>query len=511
MDMRQHFFSKEAQKSLPPKVPTSKTSTNTCLTTITTDTATAAAITTTTITKVACRGKRTLAVVDVTLDITEIDGVIDKRTRTEQRTAASCSPINLPEFDNNLNSFAFVDDIFDSIALTTMLPPPAMSTPTAAPRPLQSCLSVKYEEQISSYNFTFPIRDEYSYEVIATNKAERGYLSWFEAFSAGINSVENTPADDIFKAVVGLDCEWCPPWFRKAGKAERVDTIQLYSPHAGALVFSCVDMNKLPAELEELFADPGIAKVGVNIGGDGARLARDFGCHVHSLVNVATGHNGKKSMQDLCKIICPVEFHIDKSSVENGVRLGDWAAWPLSELQVKYASMDACVSFVIFLYQKGGTWNFGKDLRARVSGCTGIESADPAKQEQIAVTKEGETEYVNAAKKNANFFQMHRNKSIPPPNLGSGKEQPRGPSDCLSDVCVVISGVLDSMTREAMATYVQDHGGRVIKAITKAVTHLINDVEGTVGPAKVEKCRNLNVPVVGEDVIFALVRSRSLL
>ncbi len=58
------------------------------------------------------------------------------------------------------------------------------------------------------------------------------------------------------------------------------------------------------------------------------------------------------------------------------------------------------------------------------------------------------------------FFLMHRNKSIVPPNLGN-KEHVKGDKNALKDVVVVISGVLDSFSREEMSNYVTEHGGKV--------------------------------------------------
>lgn len=379
----------------------------------------------------------------------------------------------------------------------------SISTPTSNVTALQKCISVKQSIE-SAVKFSFPLGNDHQFDTIVSINGDDQYRSWFEAFNEELRESGN---GNVFKAVVGLDCEWCPPWFRENGEAERVSIIQLYSPHSGALVFSTGKLRMLPQEFLDLLADPLIALVGVNIGGDGARLARDFGCHVNGLVNVCRGQKGKKSMQDLCKTFCPQAFHIDKDSVENGVRMGNWAAWPLTELQIKYAAIDAVLSFAIFLYQNGGDWNSRTSFAAAIDSCPGVESADPVQQQQVVNVDENTAS--KNAEKNSHFFLMHRNKSIPPPNLGCDKERPQGPPDCLSGVCVVISGVLDSMSRGDMADYVQRHGGKVVKGITKAVTHLLNDVDGTVGPAKLEKCRAQKIPIVGEDAIFNLVRTRS--
>ena len=106
--------------------------------------------------------------------------------------------------------------------------------------------------------------------------------------------------------------------------------------------------------------------------------------------------------------------------------------------------------------------------------------------------------------KSNDFFKMMRNRSVEPPNKGK-KSYPEGPRDALKGVNIVISGVLDSMTREQMTEFVIKHGGKVSKSITKSLTHLVNDVDGTVGESKLRECKARNIPIVGEDHILDLV------
>ena len=54
-------------------------------------------------------------------------------------------------------------------------------------------------------------------------------------------------------------------------------------------------------------------------------------------------------------------------------------------------------------------------------------------------------------------------------------------------------------------SYVTKYGGKIVKSVTRAVTHLVND-HGEVGPSKLAKCKKNGVPIVGEDVILELVR-----
>ena len=46
------------------------------------------------------------------------------------------------------------------------------------------------------------------------------------------------------------------------------------------------------------------------------------------------------------------------------------------------------------------------------------------------------------------------------------------------------------------------------KSVTKSLTHLVTDVEGTVGLSKLKQCQSNGALVVGEDFIFDLVRQK---
>ena len=101
------------------------------------------------------------------------------------------------------------------------------------------------------------------------------------------------------------------------------------------------------------------------------------------------------------------------------------------------------------------------------------------------------------------FFRMQRNRSTLPPNAGR-KEYPEGNADALAGVCIVVSGVLDSMTRDEFSQYVARHGGRTSKSVTRKVTHLVTD-HGEAGPSKLKKCSSFGIKVVGEDAILGMV------
>ena len=363
--------------------------------------------------------------------------------------------------------------------------------------------------------------------------------------------------------VVGLDCEWSPQWWRKPGVPERIETIQLYSPSCGALLFSARGGGPavaLPLSLVQLLGDECVVFVGVGVRGDGQRLARDFGVVVNSLHDLSGGG----SLMTQANATLPTALHVEKpakSSAAANVRLSNWGAWPLSAPQLRYAALDAVLSYWIFAYARGAQWTprdggsatdglappLAKRLRrsprrraapgsspppcsdTRSGSATGSRSLlrdvstldlHAALPRQDAGGPPGPPGTVTAcgdplvdggvgraaaASKHSDFYVMHRNRSIVPPRLHA-KVHPRGPSDALVGVVAIISGVLDSMQRGEMRAYISAHGGRVVKSVSRKVTHLIND-HGEVGRSKKSKCDALHIPVVSEDAIFALVRS----
>ena len=84
------------------------------------------------------------------------------------------------------------------------------------------------------------------------------------------------------------------------------------------------------------------------------------------------------------------------------------------------------------------------------------------------------------------------------------ERNPEGNADALAGVCIVVSGVLDSMARDEFSQYVARHGGRTSKSVTRKVTHLVTD-HGEAGPSKLKKCSSFDIKVVGEDAILGMV------
>lgn len=98
---------------------------------------------------------------------------------------------------------------------------------------------------------------------------------------------------------------------------------------------------------------------------------------------------------------------------------------------------------------------------------------------------------------------MIQNKA-PPPNLGQ-KELPVGKENCLLNKVFLITGVLDSLEREQATSLIEKYGGKVVKSVTKNLTHAI--VGNDPGPSKLTKIKEQNIPQLDEDQLFQMIES----
>lgn len=91
-----------------------------------------------------------------------------------------------------------------------------------------------------------------------------------------------------------------------------------------------------------------------------------------------------------------------------------------------------------------------------------------------------------------------------PPNLGM-KQVPRGADGCLEGKTFVISGVLDSLTRESAEDLIKRHGGRVTSAVSGKTTFLL--VGENTGNSKMDKARKHSTKLIDEDGLFLLLKA----
>ncbi len=76
-------------------------------------------------------------------------------------------------------------------------------------------------------------------------------------------------------------------------------------------------------------------------------------------------------------------------------------------------------------------------------------------------------------------------------------------STVLEGKTIVISGVFAQHSRDEYKRLIEQHGGKNATAISKATTFVL--AGSNIGPAKLTKARNLNIPLVSEDEFLALL------
>ena len=89
--------------------------------------------------------------------------------------------------------------------------------------------------------------------------------------------------------------------------------------------------------------------------------------------------------------------------------------------------------------------------------------------------------------------------------LENTAEAPVQLSDKLQDKIIVISGVFTQYSRDEIKAMVEQHGGKNAGSIS-AKTHYVVAGEN-MGPAKLEKAKQLNIPILSEADFLALIQA----
>ncbi|CAN6233818.1 unnamed protein product [Urochloa humidicola] len=150
----------------------------------------------------------------------------------------------------------------------------------------------------------------------------------------------------LHKLVVGLDVEWRPSFSRAYSKTA---ILQLCVGRR-CLIFQLLHCDYIPDALEEFLSDSGYTFVGVGVEADAERLWNDYELDVDNWEDLA--ELAAEEMEDpglrnagLKGIAAAVmDAHVEKPQ---WVRLGPWDEYYLSDEQVKYACIDAFVSFEV--------------------------------------------------------------------------------------------------------------------------------------------------------------------
>jgi ribonuclease D len=148
------------------------------------------------------------------------------------------------------------------------------------------------------------------------------------------------------KLIVGLDVEWRPSY---GYTQNRVALLQLCVGRR-CLIFQLLHADYFPDALEEFLADPDFRFVGVGVQEDANRLNNDHDLEVANTVDLRglaadCKHDywlRQAGLKDIARAVMGSD--LDKPY---DVRMGPWDAEHLSQEQIKYACIDAFVSFEV--------------------------------------------------------------------------------------------------------------------------------------------------------------------
>ena len=118
----------------------------------------------------------------------------------------------------------------------------------------------------------------------------------------------------------------------------------------------------------------------------------------------------------------------------------------------------------------------------------------------------------STSKKKKPKFNPYNRGNVVPPNAGKVEI----PKDCdpraLCELTFVLTGVLNSLTREQAKTLILDHGGRVTTAVSGRTSYLVSGAELEDGRkasegSKSKKAVELKIPIIDEAKLLHMLRT----
>ena len=169
-----------------------------------------------------------------------------------------------------------------------------------------------------------------------------------DAVEAWIDEVLSVHRRRLSNLVVGLDVEWRPIFGRGYS---RTALLQLCVGRR-CLIFQLLHADYIPDALGErkCLRDDDYRFAGVGVGADAERLWNDKGLNVANTVDlaeVAAEEMGRPDLRNAgLKAIASAVMGVDIDKPD-AVRVGPWDNYYLSDQQIKYACIDAFVSFEV--------------------------------------------------------------------------------------------------------------------------------------------------------------------
>lgn len=146
--------------------------------------------------------------------------------------------------------------------------------------------------------------------------------------------------------IVGLDCEWKPN--RRSWTTSKVAILQLCAG-TRCLVLQLFYVDRVPASIRSFLADPDVLFVGIGVGEDVAKLDADYGltCAAHlDLEGRCNDYLGRYSgarrlgLKGFAEEVLGLIMEKPRS-----VTMSNWENHDLEDAQIRYACVDAYVSY----------------------------------------------------------------------------------------------------------------------------------------------------------------------
>jgi len=96
----------------------------------------------------------------------------------------------------------------------------------------------------------------------------------------------------------------------------------------------------------------------------------------------------------------------------------------------------------------------------------------------------------------------------PPPLAGQRPPPPEGQDGCFDGISIVVTGTLDSLSRDEAQELIQRYGGKAPSTVTGNTSYLLVGPHGHAGESKIAKAKEFGVPLLdNEEALFDLLRN----
>ncbi|KAG6428367.1 hypothetical protein SASPL_112618 [Salvia splendens] len=145
---------------------------------------------------------------------------------------------------------------------------------------------------------------------------------------------------------LGLDLEWRPS-FRRGVSPGKVAVMQICGDNSCCHVLHLIHSG-IPKNLQSLLEDDTSLKVGAGIANDARKLWKDYDVSINTFQDLSDRANQKLGDRKKWGLSSLTEMLLCKKLPKpNILRLGNWEVNVLSNEQLKYAAVDAYVSFYL--------------------------------------------------------------------------------------------------------------------------------------------------------------------